>query len=73
MTSPPVSGSVDCIDDPALPTLAVVLDPSKLGEHLREPLALPTKGLNRLQVRVLRHHPTRREHLWRHRRVLVHR
>jgi len=55
-----VSVAVDCIDDPALPTLAAVLNPVELGGHLREVLALPTEGLDHLRVGVLRHHPGKR-------------
>src|SRR5881396_3832298 len=46
--------------DPAIPTLPGVLNPVELGEHLREHLPLPAKGLNLLQVRVLRYHPGKR-------------
>jgi len=52
--------SVDCINDPAIPTLPAVLNPVELGEHLRALLPLHTKGFNRLQVQVLRHHPGKR-------------
>src|SRR5207245_5588137 len=52
--------SVDCINDPAIPTLPAVLNPVELGEHLRALLPLHTKGFNRLQVQLLRHHPGKR-------------
>jgi len=55
-----LSASVDCINDPAIATLAAVLNPLLLGEHLRELFPLHTKGFNRLQVEVLRHHPGKR-------------
>jgi len=55
-----VSASVDCINDPAIPTLALVLNPVELGEHLSALLPLQTKGLNHLQVQVLRHHVGKR-------------
>ena len=55
-----MSASVDCINDLAIPTLPAVLNPVELGEHLRELVPLHTKGVDHLQVQVLRYHPGKR-------------
>jgi aminoglycoside phosphotransferase (APT) family kinase protein len=55
-----LSAFVDCIHDPAIPTLPAVLNPVELGEQLRELLPLQTKGVHHLQVQVLRYHPGKR-------------
>ena len=46
----------DCIDDPAIPTLRVVLDAAALREHLFRSLPSQTKAVEQLQVHPLRHH-----------------
>jgi len=51
-----VPASVDCINDPALPTLSEVLNPL----DLRQFLPSQTKALQHLQVRLLRHHAGKR-------------
>ena len=55
-----MASSVDCVVDPAIPTLSAVLDPAELGEHLRQFLFWQTKGLQEIQVRSLRHHAGKR-------------
>ena len=55
-----MSASIDCIDDPAIPTLALVLNPVELGEHLRQFIPLQTKRLKEAEVRLLRHHAGKR-------------
>lgn len=51
-----VSALVDCIDDPAIPTLRAVLDPAALRRHLCQCLRAQASCVERLQVHPLRHH-----------------
>ena len=55
-----VPAPVDCIDDPAISTLRVVLDPAVLREHLCRSLGSQATGVERLQVHSLRHHAGKR-------------
>lgn len=50
---------LDCIDDPAMPTLAAVLNPAQLGSYLCQ---WPGAGsaCTGVQVRLLRYHPGKR-------------
>jgi aminoglycoside phosphotransferase (APT) family kinase protein len=51
---------IDCIDDPAIPTLHAVLDPAALREHLFRSLPSQAMGVEQLQVYPLRHHVGKR-------------
>jgi aminoglycoside phosphotransferase (APT) family kinase protein len=55
-----VSAIVNGAADPGIPTLAAVLDPVALGRMLDEVLPVSNRGLQDLQIRVLRYHPRKR-------------
>jgi aminoglycoside phosphotransferase (APT) family kinase protein len=55
-----VPAFIECIEDPAIPTLEAVLNPVKLSQGLCEYLPSHFKGIAEPRVRVLRHHVGKR-------------
>ena len=51
------SGTVQALDDPAIPTLPVVLEPVELSRHLQGGLRAEWGTLHEVRVQVLSHHP----------------